>query len=60
MGEITKIVKNIPWKYSQGYDEIPTKLLNIGMPFIIMKQISDQFLSCYPFLRLSRKLCIRD
>jgi hypothetical protein len=34
-GEIKRIIKNLPWKNSQGYDEIPIKLLKISAPFIV-------------------------
>jgi hypothetical protein len=30
-----KLKKNLPWKNSQGYDEIPIKLLQIIVPIII-------------------------
>jgi hypothetical protein len=33
-GEIEKIIKNLPWKNSYGYDEIQIKLLEISAPFI--------------------------
>jgi Notch-like protein len=33
-GEILKIIKNFAWKNSQGFDEIPLKLLKISAPFI--------------------------
>ncbi|PNF13662.1 hypothetical protein B7P43_G16878 [Cryptotermes secundus] len=32
--EILKIIKNFAWKNSQGFDEIPLKLLKISAPFI--------------------------
>jgi hypothetical protein len=35
MGKIKKIIKNLPWKNSQCYDEIPIKPLTISAPFII-------------------------
>ena len=33
--EISKIIKSLKWKNSHGYDEIPTKILKISLPFII-------------------------
>jgi hypothetical protein len=33
-GEIEKIINNLPWKNSCGYDEVPIKLLKISAPFI--------------------------
>jgi hypothetical protein len=33
-GEILKIIKNFAWKNSQGFDEIPLKLLKVSAPFI--------------------------
>jgi hypothetical protein len=33
-GEIEKIIKNLPWKNSYGYDEIPMTLLKISAPYI--------------------------
>ena len=33
--EITEIIKSLKWKNSYGYNEIPTKLLKISLPFIM-------------------------
>jgi hypothetical protein len=33
--EISEIIKSLKWKSSHGYDEIPTKILKISLPFII-------------------------
>jgi hypothetical protein len=33
--EIRKTVKSLRAKFSHGYDEIPTKLLKVSMPYII-------------------------
>jgi len=33
--EISEIIKSLKWKNSHGYDEIPTKILKISLPFII-------------------------
>jgi len=32
--EFNYIIKSLQWKSSQGYDEIPLKILKINMPFI--------------------------
>ena len=34
--EIKDIIKSLQWKNSQGYDEIPLKILKISMPFIVL------------------------
>jgi len=33
--EISEIIKSLKWKNSHGYDEIPVRILNISLPFII-------------------------
>jgi hypothetical protein len=33
--EIGEIIKSLKWKSSHGYDEIPTKILKISLPFIL-------------------------
>jgi hypothetical protein len=33
--ETSEIIKSRKWKNSHGYDEIPTKILKISLPFII-------------------------
>jgi hypothetical protein len=33
--DITEIIKSLKWTNSHGYDEIPIKILNINLPFII-------------------------
>jgi hypothetical protein len=34
--EIKDIIKSLQQKNSQGYDEIPLKILKINMPFIVL------------------------
>jgi hypothetical protein len=34
--EIKDIIKSLQWKNSQGYDEIPLRILKISMPFIVL------------------------
>jgi len=33
--EIIEIIKSLKWKISHGYNEVPTKILKINLPFII-------------------------